>query len=939
MQRTQSSKISPVKKQGKSSITSSFILSERLGSVTNTMEDTFTVPAEASRLSLSKKIDPSVERLKRILPTEDYELEFLQFSDKHSIHSFEKKMEKCLIQITGMTCVSCVANIERNLQKEEGINSVLVALMAGKAEVMYYPDIIEPATIAELITDLGFIATVIEDKPQPGKLVLNVTGMISASCVHNIESTLTEVKGILTVSVNFTTKKAYISLDPELLGPRDVVRIIEDLGYNATVARRHSTTNYLDQKVEIKQWKRSFLFSLIFGIPVLGLIIYVVVMEKRPHASTFLDQNIIPGLSILNILFFILCTPIQFIGGRYFYIQTFKALKHKAVSMDVLVVLATTVAYLYSCIILIVAMAEKAEQSPMTFFDTPPMLFVFIALGRWLEHVAKSKTSAALTTLLLLQATEATVVTLGPDNSILSEEVISVELVQKGDIMKIVPGDKFPVDGKVVEGISAANESLITGESMPVVKRPGNIVIAGSINAQGTLLIKATHVGAETTLSQIVKLVEDAQTSKDFNMHISKAELIIRFAFKTSITVLAITCPCALGLAAPTAVMVGTGVGAQNGILIKGGEPLEMACKVKVVMFDKTGTVTHGVPKVIKVLVLEETTQLPMKTLLVIVGTAESRSEHPLASAIIKYCKEELGTDVLGNCTDFDSVPGCGIRCKVSNIETVLMKSEQSPSTKQPIQIKGTEPLVYNVLIGNREWMTLSCLSYGPDVDETMVNHETQGRTAVLFAINGTVTGIIVISDTIKPEAATTVSILQHMGVHVVLLTGDNYNTAVAVASQIGIREVIADVLPSQKVSKLQEFQQHGQLVAMVGDGVNDSPVLAQADVGIAIGSGTDVAIEAADVVLMRNDLLDVVACFDISKKTVFRIRINFVFAMIYNLIGIPIAAGVFFPFGLVLQPWMGSVAMAASSVSVVISSLLLKLYKKPNLQKLHPQA
>ncbi|XP_032879307.1 copper-transporting ATPase 2-like [Amblyraja radiata] len=898
----------------------------------------------------------------------------------------EEKMEKCSLQITGMTCVSCVATIERNLQKEEGIQSVVVALMAGKAEVVYYPEIIQPAAIVDLITDLGYDATVIvEDKSEPGKLVLHITGMTCSSCVHTIESKLTEVNGILNASVNLTTNKANINFNPEILGLRDIVRVIEGLGYKASVARRQSTIKYLDRKVEIKQWKKSFLFSLYFGLPVLALIIYVAVMDQKPNIPMVLDKNIVPGLSIINLLFFILCTPIQFFGGRYFYIQTYKSLIHKSASMDMLIVMATTVAYLYSLVILIVAMAEKAAHSPVTFFDTPPLLFVFISLGRWLEHIAKRKTSDALTKLLSLQAMEATLVTLGPDNSILSEEEIPVDLVQKDDFLKILPGQKFPVDGKVVDGTSAADESLITGESMPIVKRPGSIVIAGSINAQGTLLIKATHVGADTTLSQIVKLVEDAQTSKapiqqfadnlsgyfipfivtmslltfaawvtvgfvDFEImkrglpvystkHISKAELIIRFAFRTSITVLAIACPCALGLAAPTAVMVGTGVGAQNGILIKGGEPLEMARKVNVVVFDKTGTVTHGVPTVIKVLVLEDKTKLPLKTLLAIVGTAESSSEHPLASAIVKYCKEELGTDVLGQCTDFDSVPGSGIVCKVTNIEAVLMKSEQSPSTQQSTQIKDAEPQIYNVSIGNREWITLNGLSYGSDVDATMIKHEIQGQTAVLFAINGVLSGIIVISDTVKPEAAMTVSILQRMGVNVVLLTGDNHNTAVAVASQIGIREVIAGVLPSQKVAKVQEFQQQGQWVAMVGDGVNDSPVLAQADVGIAIGSGTDVAIEAADVVLMRNDLLDVVASIDISKKTVTRIRINFFFALVYNLIGVPIAAGVFLPFGVVLQPWMGSAAMAASSVSVVLSSLMLKFYKKPKLESLHYRA
>ncbi|XP_072118940.1 copper-transporting ATPase 2-like isoform X4 [Mobula birostris] len=863
--------------------------------------------------------EQSADRKNQILPSSDHVLEFRPSKTRSNKQNNEVPVatEKCFLQITGMTCASCIANIEGNLQKEEGIHSILVALMAGKAEVKYNPDIIQPTAIAELIKDLGFGATVIEDMSSAGNLELSITGMNCASCVHNIESKLNRVDGILHVSVNFATKKAHIMLDPELLGPRDVIRIIEGLGYSASVVKSQSAVHNLDHKEEIKQWRKSFLLSLVFGIPVLGLMIYVMIMDNY-GGSRALEQNILPGLSILNLVFFVLCTPVQ------------------------------------------------------------------------------SKTSEALAKLLSLQATEATVIALGPDNSIMGEEQVAVDLVQRGDIIKIVPGGKFPVDGKVLEGSSMADESLITGEPMPVVKGVGSIVIAGSINIQGALLIQATHVGSDTTLSQIIKLVEEAQTSKapiqqladklsgyfvpfivlmslitlavwiiigfvnfdimkknlaGYNKNISKAELIVRFAFKTSITVLSIACPCALGLAVPTAVMVGTGIGAQNGILIKGGEPLEMAHKIDVVMFDKTGTITHGTPKVIRVLVLRDVAELPLKKLLAVVGSAESGSEHPLGSAITKYCKEELGTDVLGYCMDFQSVAGCGISCKVTNIETMLMKSEPSPNRKQKqsnnsyaavfSQInKGAETSqIYSVLIGNREWMTRNGLHVENDFDKAMVDHEVKGETTVMVAINGMLCGIIVIADTIKPEAAVAVSILENMGVDVVLLTGDNLKVATAVARQVGIKKVFAEVLPSQKVAKVQEVQDQGKTVAMVGDGINDSPVLAKADVGIAIGSGTDVAIEAADVVLMRNNLLDVVASIKLSKETVFRIRINFIFALIFNLVGIPIAAGVFLPLGLVLQPWMGSAAMAASSVSVVVSSLLLKLYRKPNIEKLDNQA
>ncbi|XP_036295753.1 copper-transporting ATPase 1 [Pipistrellus kuhlii] len=942
------------------------------------------------------------------------------------IHNKEetKTSSKCYIQVTGMTCASCVANIERNLRREEGIYSVLVALMAGKAEVRYNPTVIQPPMIAEFIRELGFGATVIENADEgDGVLELIVRGMTCASCVHKIESTLTKHRGIFYCSVALATNKAHVKYDPEIIGPRDIIHIIESLGFEASLVKKDRSASHLDHKREIRQWRRSFLVSLFFCIPVMGLMIYMMVMDHHlatlhhnqnmsqeemvnMHSSMFLERQILPGLSIMNLLSFLLCVPVQFFGGWYFYIHAYKALKHKTANMDVLIVLATTIAFAYSLVILLVAMYERAKVNPVTFFDTPPMLFVFIALGRWLEHIAKGKTSEALAKLISLQATEATIVTLDSDNILLSEEQVDVELVQRGDIIKVVPGGKFPVDGRVIEGHSMVDESLITGEAMPVAKKSGSTVIAGSINQNGSLLIRATHVGADTTLSQIVKLVEEAQTSKapiqqfadklsgyfvpfiviisiatllvwiiigfvnfqvvetyfaGYNRSISRTETIIRFAFQASITVLCIACPCSLGLATPTAVMVGTGVGAQNGILIKGGEPLEMAHKVKVVVFDKTGTITHGTPVVSQIKVLVESNRISRNKILAIVGTAESHSEHPLGAAITKYCKQELDTEALGTCIDFQVVPGCGISCKVTNIEGLLHKNnwkieENNIKNASLVQIdasneqSSTSPSMiidaqlsnalsfsealnaqhYKVLIGNREWMTRNGLVINHDVDDSMTEHERRGRTAVLVAIDDVLCGLIAIADTVKPEAELAVHILKSMGLEVILMTGDNSKTARSIASQVGITKVFAEVLPSHKVAKVKQLQEEGKRVAMVGDGINDSPALAMANVGIAIGTGTDVAIEAADVVLIRNDLLDVVASIDLSRKTVKRIRINFVFALIYNLVGIPIAAGVFMPIGLVLQPWMGSAAMAASSVSVVLSSLFLKLYRKP---------
>uniref|UniRef100_A0A8C8F6M0 P-type Cu(+) transporter n=1 Tax=Oncorhynchus tshawytscha TaxID=74940 RepID=A0A8C8F6M0_ONCTS len=920
-------------------------------------------------------------------------------------------LAKCFIQIGGMTCASCVANIERNLKNEHGIYSVLVALMASKAEVRYNPEVMDPLKIAEYVRELGFTASVMENyEGSDGSLELVVRGMTCASCVHKIESSLMKENGIVYASVALATNKAHIKYDPEVTGPRDVIKLIENLGFEASLVKRDRTGSHLDHSREITQWRKSFLVSLFFCVPVMGMMTYMIIVDhqistshqhnataqdrEHYHSTMFLERQLLPGLSIMNLISFLFCVPVQFIGGRYFYTQAYKALKHKTANMDVLIVLATSIAFTYSVVILMVAMIERAKVNPITFFDTPPMLFVFISLGRWLEQIAKSKTSEALSKLMSLQASEATVVTLNTDMSVLSEEQVDVELVQRGDVVRVVPGGKFPVDGRVIEGHSMADESLITGEAMPVTKKPGSSVIAGSINQNGSLLVSATHVGLDTTLSQIVKLVEEAQTSKapiqqfadkisgyfvpfivgvslltlfawiligfvdfplvekyfpGYDKSISKAEAVIRFAFQASITVLCIACPCSLGLATPTAVMVGTGVGAQNGILIKGGEPLEMAHKIQTVVFDKTGTITYGAPKVIQVKIVVEGNRMPRSRLLAIVGTAENNSEHPLGAAITKYCKQELGTESLGACTDFQAVPGCGIRCQVKTLlrqhqedsdgednnqgNSVLVQITSNLSVCSSIDLVQTAS--YVVLIGNREWMRRNGLQIRPDVDETMNEHERRGRTAVLVAVDSLLCAMIAIADTVKPEAELAVHTLQAMGLEVILMTGDNSKTARAIAAQVGIRKVFAEVLPSHKVAKVEQLQQAGKRVAMVGDGVNDSPALAMADVGIAIGTGTDVAIEAADVVLIRNDLLDVVGSIDLSKKTVKRIRINFVFALVYNLVGIPIAAGVFMPVGLVLQPWMGSAAMALSSVSVVLSSLLLKCYTKPSAELL----
>lgn len=858
--------------------------------------------------------------------------------------------KKGVFSVGGMTCAACVATIESYLGSQPGIISVSVGLLQERAEVRFDPSLTSEQEIVDHIEGVGFTAKHLNEA-EHNTVRLSIGGMTCSSCVGMIENNLKSNSSVVSVVVNLATETGTVVFDPDKTGPRDIIYLIEELGFTAKIADdKNADADKDKQKEELARLRRTLILSASLTVPVffLGMI-----FPKVPFMKPLYNGHYVAGVSWPNLLMLLLTTPIQFGIGKRFYVHGYKALKHGAANMDVLVALGTSCAYFYSTFTLLVTAlsASSAPSDPMadpmmmdhgmamTFFDTSAMLITFILLGKYLEIVAKGKTSEAIRKLMSLQATKAILVTNEKE-----EKEIDIDLVQRGDTLKVVPGDKFPTDGEVISGRSTADESIITGEAMAVPKKPGDKVIAGTINLNGMLYLRATRVGSETGLAQIIRLVEQAQADKapiqsyadrvsahfvptvviislitfliwlilcaagaaDSLMAHDGEDSAVRYSLKFTISVIIIACPCALGLATPTAVMVGTGIGANNGILIKGGAHLEMAHKISAVIFDKTGTLTTGKP-----VVTEFSTFLKhpdRNRILQLVASAEASSEHPLASAVVNFATVSQNVKILHQPQEFTALVGQGVKAFVDGDE---------------------------VMIGSPSWMEennmfLKDLQDATAVDSRIKMLEEEGKTVVLFAINNHLAGYMAIADQIKPEALATVRALKRMGVLAWMVTGDNRRTAHAIAKQVGIEHIFAEVLPSQKSKKVNELQSAGHVVAMVGDGINDSPALAESDVGIAIGAGTDVAMEAANIVLVKSDLRDVITAIDLSRKTFNRIRLNYIWASIYNLLGIPLAAGLLAPAGLSIPPMLAGICMAFSSVSVVLSSLHLKTYKKP---------
>lgn len=811
-----------------------------------------------------------------------------------------------------------------------------------------------------------------EKKMEKKIITLSIGGMHCASCANLITKALQKTPGVESAMVNYGTEKATVAFDGTVANEQKLIEAVKARGYAAEVS---TGTIDIDAEAkkraeEIGRYKRLFLVGILFSIP--AVIIGMLFMEDGILFSGY-------EMPFAKYLLFILATPVQFYVGRQFYTGAWSALKNKTASMDTLIAVGTSAAYFYS--IYIVFFSQGGQ-----YFEVSAVLITLVIMGKLLEAIAKGRTSEAIKQLAALSPKTAAVIRSG------KEQKISVDDVMVGDVVIVKPGEKIPVDGIIIEGSSSVDESMITGESIPVEKAKGTVVIGGTINKHGSFRFKATKVGKNTTLANIIRLIEEAQGRKAPIQRFADAvsayfvPIVIfisiitflswyfifnqtfSFALITAVAVLVIACPCALGLATPTAIMVGTGLGAKYGILIKGGDALETAHKVKYVIFDKTGTITKGMPEVTDVVPTAEADEADIEKnkILQIAASLEKQSEHPLADAIVNAAKKQKLE--LSKCTEFRAIPGHGIAGMIGKT-TYLLGNEKLLSSNK-IKTDGTRKQIRELEVQGKTVMILAenkrTVKDEAVKDEGKAEKKESGKSSSKSSKNAdektnetneSIFGLVAVADTVKPDAADVVRTLQDIGVDVYMITGDNRRTAEAIAKQVGIdaQHVFADVLPHEKADYVRKLQNSENMedkgnngknngtskngnsknetrkfkVAMIGDGINDAPALAQADIGIALGSGTDVAMETGNIVLMRNDLMDVPRALKLSRLTMAKIKQNMFWALIYNIIGIPVAAGLFYPFtGWLLSPVIAGGAMALSSVSVVSNSLLLKTKK-----------
>lgn len=814
---------------------------------------------------------------------------------------------KATLHITGMTCAACSTRVEKGLTRMEGVHEANVNLAIEQATVSYDPKTTNVNALRDKVEALGY-GTVSES------VDLNITGMTCAACSARIEKGLSRLPGVSQANVNLALETGHIEYAAGALKPSDITAKIKQMGYGAELQlTQEETTSVRERELQRKKWK--WMISALLSIPLLWAMV--------GHFS-FTSGIYVPELFMNPWFQLLLATPVQFVIGWQFYVGAYKALRNRSANMDVLVALGTSAAFFYSLYLTLSSgylpsttmdhgamgtSTAAAMPSVELYYETSAILITLILLGKWFEAVAKGRSSQAIKSLIELAPREARVIRDG------QEVMVPAAYVAVGDLVLVKPGDSIPVDGIVEEGQSSVDESMLSGESLPVDKKPGDPVTGATLNKNGVLRLRATRVGSDTALSQIIKVVEQAQGSKapiqriadvisgifvPIVVGIAALTFLIWYLFASpgdfagslekAIAVLVIACPCALGLATPTSVMAGSGRAAEYGILFKGGEHLESAQQIQTVVLDKTGTVTQGKPVLTDVVTAPNWTE---SDLLERVGAAEQSSEHPLAEAIVAGIRAK--SLELTPTEKFENIPGYGVRASV----------------------KGQE-----ILVGTRRLLADAQVSVSEETVQQMNRLEEQGRTAMLVAVDGQWAGIVAVADTIKDTSREAIGRLQAMGIDVIMITGDNERTARAVAEQAGIGKVLAEVLPEGKAAEVKKLQESGLKVAMVGDGINDAPALATADIGMAIGTGTDVAMEAADITLMRGDLNSIADAIEMSRRTMGNIKQNLFWALGYNVIGIPIAAVGF------LAPWLAGAAMAFSSVSVVLNSLRLQRMK-----------